>query len=111
MITIEESYDLFTETLARLDNEKLKLSDKELEHEIFEELDADAHTFLHERTLDRLIKENKIPKDIKEWTLKLRLRIAELITETKSISDYRSLGTWDEVRAEANRIMNELKKR
>lgn len=48
MVSIEESYKLFSDTLSYLNKERLAGSDEYLSYFIFEELSVDAVSFLHE---------------------------------------------------------------
>jgi len=90
MITIEESYDLFFTTLSRLDNRNLSLSDEDLDYEIFEELDSEYHSFLHEWTVDRLIEANRIPSSLRERILNLLQMIYGVMDSKNTLLQYRN---------------------
>lgn len=109
MITIEESYELFMDTLSRLDNGKLELNDEDLAYEIFEELDSEYHSFLHENTVDRLIKALIIPSSLRMRISTLREKIKPLMEQKSKITLYRNDTDWQKVRMEANSIIEEIK--
>lgn len=109
MITIEKSYDLFISTLSRLDNQNLSLSDDDLDYEIFEELGSEYHSFLHEWTVDRLIKAKRIPDSIRERILNLRQLISRVIDSKNTVFKYRNDPDWKNVRKEGNAILEILK--
>ena len=108
MIKIEESYQLFFDTLSRLHINKLGLTDQELHIEIFDELDSEYHTFLHKLTVDRLIKRKLIPIHLRQRILDLREKIRPVINEKNNISAYRNDLEWKKIREEANGILIEL---
>ena len=109
MIKTEESYSLFINTLAKLDENKLALSDKELNFEIFEELDSDHHTFLHSWTIDRLIAAGLVPKILRSRILALRANISMTLKKSNSIDFYRNEKEWKVIRVEAHVLMSEIK--
>ncbi|RYD82191.1 MAG: hypothetical protein EOP53_04400 [Sphingobacteriales bacterium] len=109
MITIQESYNYLVGALEYLDPKKLELSNDDLEYYIFEELQGDATSFLHEWTVDRLISGNRIPENLKVAIFELRKRIFNVMNSTNSIEFYRKDIQWQEVRHEAMRILQEIK--
>lgn len=96
-------------TLSRLDEKILALNDGELTLEIFEELDADNHSFLHEWTIDRLIKEGLIPKELRKRILNLRNAIKEAMPSLANITLFRNDSGWKKIRDEANSILSEIR--
>ncbi len=109
MINIEASYDMFTTTLSRLDNKNLNLNDERLEYLIFEELDSEYHSFLHEWTVDRLIDSGLLSASLRERILQLRKSIRPVMETKHDIGLYRNDPEWILVRKEANLIMEEIK--
>lgn len=109
MIKIEESYELLIDTLSRFDKGKLTLPDEELSYEIFEELDSEYHSFLHEKTVDRLIKAKLIPRTLRQRILDLRGNISLVMEEKHKIEAYRYDQDWIKLREEANNIIKEIK--
>lgn len=109
MIRIEESYNFLLDTLSRFDEGKLVLSDEELSYQIFEELDSEYHSFLHEWTVDRLIDGGFIPKSLRQRLLDLRENIWSIMEEKHTIEEYRNDPDWEGLRNAANSIFNELK--
>ncbi|MCC4214264.1 hypothetical protein [Leeuwenhoekiella parthenopeia] len=111
MITVEESYELFSDTLSYLDKNRLEGSDEDLEYFIFEELPGDAVSFLHGWTVDRLIEAKKIPTDVRNDVLNLRTQILEQLEKTRSIEDYRNDLNWELIRDQAEEIKEKIKKK
>lgn len=91
--------------LSRLDKEKLALSDLQLSSEIFEELNSESHSFMHEWTVDRLIEGNLIPKSLRERILKLRESIRVALESKNTIEAYRNDIEWKAIRNEGNAIV------
>jgi hypothetical protein len=108
MITIKESYEFFKTTLSRLDEKKLFLEDEELAYEIFEELDSEYHSFLHEWTVDRLISGGLIRNSLRERILTLREEIRLVMENKHDINLYRNDSDWKKLRIEASSILNDV---
>ena len=108
MISVDDSYELFFDALSYLDEERLKDSDEDLEYIIFEELSADAVSFLHAWTLDRLIAADKIPVNIREDVLDLRTLILKELEFTKSVDQYRNSANWIEIRIKAKTLKSKI---
>lgn len=109
MTTIKTSNDLLLETLSRFDENKLVLSDDDLSYEIFEELDSEYHSFLHEWTVDRLIEANMIPKSLRQRIVYLREKIRPVMEGKHEIGAYRNDPDWKKLRNEANDLTKEIK--
>jgi hypothetical protein len=108
MVSLDESYALFLSVLSRLDKKNLQMSDDALSFEIFEELNIEAASFLHDLTLSRLIERNLIPASIEERVLRLRQLILKLMSTRRSIIEYRYDAQWIEARDEAELILHQL---
>lgn len=106
MISAKESYDLFIMTLSRLDHKNLEMSDEYLEHEIFEELYIDNHSFLHEFTVSRLIQEKLIPESVQQRIIALREQIILLMKTKHSIEEYRHDLDWKKTRNESHDLFH-----
>jgi hypothetical protein len=111
MITIEKSYEFFIDTLSRLGESKLQLNDDDLAHEIFEELDSEYHSFLHEWTVDRLIDGGLISHSLRQRILTLRENIRPIMEGKHEIILYRNDSDWSELRNEARSILNIITKK
>lgn len=72
MLSIEERYELFQNTLEECGIDILKESDDIIEYQLFEEFAVDAISFLHENMLDTLLCEGLIDDDIYEKCKNLR---------------------------------------
>jgi len=79
MIIIEESFELLLDTLSRFDEQKLNLNDDELTYEIFDDLDSEYHTFLHEWTVNRLFENDLIKSTLRDRIFSLRKNINSII--------------------------------
>lgn len=108
-ISVDDSFGLLMDTLSRLEEKKLTFDDKLLSQEIFEELDIEAHSFLHEWTVDRLIENKRIPGSVRERILRLRTDIQITMTDKHSIEFYRLDPDWKRLRDEASAIIEEIK--
>ncbi|HEU4790163.1 MAG TPA: hypothetical protein VFS71_10785 [Flavobacterium sp.] len=107
-ITLEKSLDFYLETLDHLDEKYLSSSDEDLKKIILEELDADAHTFLHHVTVNRLTENNIIPKSVEKDSLELRELIRKLIDTKYKIDEIRFDKNWIEAREIAKKILIEI---
>ncbi|MBF4472969.1 MULTISPECIES: hypothetical protein [Flavobacterium] len=76
----------------------LSSSDEDLKTIILEELDADAHTFLHHFTVNRLSENNIIPKSVEKNSLELRELIRELIDTKYKTDEIRFDENWNKAR-------------
>ena len=108
MISKEQSYELLLNTLARLDKRNLTLSDDFLAHEIFEELDIDSTSFLHEWTVNTLIEGNLIPASLKDKVLKLRESILHVLESKHTVDQYRNDSEWARIRESAMQLHNDI---
>lgn len=108
-ISVDKSFELLMDALSRLDETKLTLDNQLLGYEIFECLDIEAHSFLHEWTVDRLIEHKRIPESVRERILQLRTDIRIAITDKHTIELYRSDQDWKKLRDEAKVIVDAIK--
>jgi hypothetical protein len=107
-ITVEESFELFIDTLSRLDENKLNLNDDDLSYQIFEELDSEYHSFLHECTVNRLIENGLLKSSLKVRILRLREEINKTIDKKNNVKLYREDKDWVRIRNEAKSIMKRI---
>ena len=107
--SVDNSFGLLMDALSRLDEKKLSFDDMLLSHEIFEELDIEAHSFLHEWTIDRLIENKRIPGSVRGRILQLRAGIQTTMKDKHTIEFYRLNPDWKKLRDEANAIVEEIK--
>lgn len=107
-ISIEESLDFYLTTLSYLDEKYINGSDDDLKYYILEELDVDAHTFLHQNTVNKLIDKKLIPKSIAEETDNLRSLIKILIEEKSSVEEIRYDPEWKKAREIAKDILEKI---
>lgn len=107
-ISIEKSLDFYLTTLSYLDNRHLDDSDDDLKYYILEELDADAHTFLHSWTVDRLIVGGLIPSTVVADTQTLRDMVKKLIETKPTVKEIRFDTDWKKARELASNILAKI---
>ena len=108
MITVEESFELFIDTLSRLDENKLNLNDDDLSYQIFEELNSEYHSFLHEWTVTRLIEHGLLKSSLRDRVFELREQIHKTIDNKNSVKLYRTDKNWIRIREEAKSIIKQI---
>ena len=106
--TIMNIYENFSTALNRYDKENLSLPDEELKYIILEELDIEAISFLHSKTINILINNNLIPKTTAEQIETLRSQTLYLINNKRSIQEIRDDKEWLEVRELALLIKSKI---
>lgn len=72
MLSIEERYELFKNTLDECGTNILSESEAVIEYKLFEEFAIDAVSFLHENMLNILLDEEMIDQEIYEQCKELR---------------------------------------
>lgn len=72
MLSIEERYELFKNTIEECGTDILLESEDTIEYNLFEEFAVDAVSFLHENMLDALLEEGMIDDEIYEKCKELR---------------------------------------
>lgn len=72
MLSIEERYELFKNTLEECGTDILLESEEIIKYKLFEEFAVDAVSFLHENMLDALLDEGMIDDEIYEKCKELR---------------------------------------
>lgn len=71
-ISTEELNSLFIDTINRCTYKLIYEKDDEIEYQLFEEFDIGATSFLHEYSLNKLLKKKFINNEIKKLSIKLR---------------------------------------
>jgi hypothetical protein len=66
--------DLFIDTIQKCTYNLINENDETIEYNLFEEFDLGAHSFLHENSLNMLIKCNYINEEITELSSELSTR-------------------------------------
>lgn len=118
MLSIEERYDLFKNTLEECGSNILLERDDMIEYKLFEEFAVDAVSFLHENMLDALLNDGLIDDDIYEKCKKLResylsmqldssLRTASSVKESSEWKKFMQLS--DDIRQRLCRVMSSAK--
>ncbi|MEO9544744.1 MAG: pentapeptide repeat-containing protein [Crocinitomicaceae bacterium] len=97
--------DYFFTALKRLGSAKLDLSDIDLEYEIFEELDVENISYLHEFAVNRLIDNNLIPANLRKEIHDLRITLIGLMETKRTITEFRTDQQWKDVRERATNII------
>lgn len=107
-ISIEESLDLYLTTLSNLDEKYVHGSDEALEYFIYDELDINAHTFLHNYTVNLLVEGNLIPESALVDSENLRTLIRDLIDKNPSLEVIRYDPEWQKARQLAAKILSDI---
>ena len=71
-ITVHRLFELFCDTISRCTSKNLELSDEELAHNLFEEFDVGATSFLHGVSLNRLFEAGLICERAKTLSQQIR---------------------------------------
>ncbi len=108
-ISVDESLDLYLDTLGYLDEKYVNGSDNDLKYYILEELYADAHTFLHSYTVRLLIEAGLIPKSVEKDSENLRTLVKDLINKKNTLNEIRFDSDWKLARQMAKQILTEIK--
>ena len=108
-ISTDKSLEFYLNTLSYLDEKYISGSDDELEYYILEELDADAHTFLHTYTVNLLIDKDLIPKSVAKDSDNLRTLVKDLIDKKRKLDEIRFDDDWKKARQIAKRILTKIK--
>lgn len=96
-ITILELNNLFIDTIQKCRLDLLNENDEIIENEILEEFNSGVISFLHEKSLDKLLNEKYINEEIKELSLKLRERFLCLNNEKFNANSIRNDEEWNEI--------------
>lgn len=96
-ISIIELNNLFIDTLQRCAYDLINKDDETIEYELFEEFDIGVNSFLHEDSLDLLLKDNFIDNDIKELSLKLREMFLLLEEDKRTADSVRNDKDWHDI--------------
>ena len=97
-IDFEPIYECFKAGLSHCGVFLLELSDEDIEWHLFEEFDTDCVSFLHESTLNQLLKAGKITPYVADMSLMLSRRFRALEnTSAWDVSAVRSSPVWLEL--------------
>lgn len=96
MLSIEERYGLFKNTLEECGTDILSENDDIIEYKLFEEFAVDAVSFLHENMLDALLNEGMIDDDIYEKCKELRKLYLSMQSNSSllNVSGIRASAEW-----------------
>ena len=72
VLSLDERYELYKETVIKCGSRILDLSDDEFKHVLFEELSIDVYSFLHGNTLNELYEEGYIDEKMLDKSSELR---------------------------------------
>ena len=96
MISLEERYQNFKETIQECGSYLLTESDDTIKHNLFEEFSIDVISFLHEDTLNLFLDQGMIDDDILEKSIVLRNSFMQLEknVELLSVEAVRTFEEW-----------------
>ena len=96
-ISVTELYELYLDTIARCTSELKSRSNEEIQHDLFEEFDVGAHTFLHEENLDKLRRAGYIDDEMLEISKQVREQWLALQNKSWTIEEIRIKKEWREI--------------
>jgi hypothetical protein len=108
-MSADKSLEFYLDTLGYLDEKYVSAFDEELEFYILEELDVDAHTFLHHNTVNLLIDKGLIPDTVANDSANLRTLVIELIDQKRNANEIRFDNDWITARQLAKKILSKIK--
>lgn len=110
-ISVNKAFELFNDTLSHCGLFLLDSSVEDIEYEIFEEFDSDSITFLHEKVLKILLKENLINKEIFDKSIELSTKFRELEKSQLWVPDLvKTDRKWYEILCLSDEIKEKIKK-
>lgn len=90
--------EFYVDTLKKCGTNLLKMSDEDIEYNVFEEFDVGAISFLHDNTLSKLEKANLITKEISKKSSVLRSKFLRLQnTDLWNVDSVRNSKKWNEI--------------
>lgn len=110
MLSIEERYDLFKNTLAECGSAILLEREDIIEYKLFEEFAVDVVSFLHENTLDIFLDEGMIDDDIYIKCKNLRKLYLSMQSDSslQNISHVKESSEWKKLMKLSDEIMQQL---
>lgn len=109
-IPVRELYGLYLDTIQRCNRNLLSQSDEELEHELFEEFDVGAYSFLHDDNLQRLRDSGCLDDEVVVLSRTLREKWVSLENEPRSAAFVRTNQNWHELFDLSERIGDLLRR-
>jgi len=104
-ITIEKLNELFIDTLEKCSSRILQKDDDEIEYDLFEEFDIGMRSFLHEESLNRLLSENYINKEIMILSKKLRETALAIDEDKWNLEEAKTTKEWADIFYLSDRIL------
>jgi hypothetical protein len=89
--------DLFIDTIQKCTFNLLNENDETIEYNLFEEFDLGATPFLHENSLNMLVKYNYINEEIKELSSKLREKFMSMDKQKRNAKCVRKDEDWHDI--------------
>jgi hypothetical protein len=96
-ITPDQLYELYCDTLSKCTGDLRNRTDEELEHNLFEEFDVGAHSFLHDESLIKLHRAQYIDDEMLSLARQVRERWLALQNTTWTVQDIRSKKEWEDL--------------
>lgn len=104
-ISILELNELFIDTLQHGSSETLSKPDEEVEWHLFEEFDVGVISFLHEKSLSRLLAQGYINNEIKNLSSVLRRKAISLLKGERNVNFARTDKGWAELFKLTDRVL------
>jgi hypothetical protein len=96
-ISVADLYELYLDTIGRCISQVLSQSMEDLECNLFEEFDADAHSFLHEDNLLKLREAGYIDEEMVAVSKEVRRRWLSLQRKSWTIAEIKNETEWHEL--------------
>ncbi len=109
-ISDRELYDFYLDTFRHCTSKLLSLSDEEIGHELFEEFDAGAHSFLHGHNLARLYRKGYISREALQDSKEIRRKWIELHAPVPSIAEIKSSNRWRDLFEHCDKLLRKLER-
>jgi hypothetical protein len=93
-ISVAQLYGLYLDTLGRCGSDLRHQSDEVIEHQLFEEFDVGAHSFLHEDNLIKLRRDGYIDDQMLSMSKEVRRLWLTLEKKAWTISEIKTTREW-----------------
>lgn len=107
-ININQLYEFYLETIRCCSSKLLLEDDGIIEYYLFEVLDANVHSFLHDDVLHQLLIADLINKSMFEKSILLRKKVFKLLDDTREVAVVKSSIDWQNLFILGDEILKEI---
>lgn len=109
IISVEELFDQYTDTLQQCTKSLLQANDEDIEYHVFEEFNTGAVSFLYSESLERLKSAGFISEEVRKESLLLRSMFFDLEASDKwNVESVRTSPDWFEIIQLSDKIKTKL---